>query len=334
MSIPAQTVARPAVDTLWYTRCPVPTASGIAIQKGWLEAEFAQDGIAYRSLASSNNPAVRGSHFDHSQENSFRQGGNAPPIWARSVGRDTVVLGLTWLPQYQRLLTLPGSGIQQAQDLKGKRLALPMRVRDRIDFWRASALQGYLQVLASAGSLFDVHRQARSATAEAFALIRGEVDVIYQYGAGGPFLEAFLGAEVVVDIQAAPDWRLAINNGTPNVLTCSGALARQRPDLVVRHLVQVLRAAAWAEQHQTEALALIANDVSVVPDWVTQAFDPEQLFSCLWPSFSESLVEALELRSHFLYEHGFIPSNVDLKAWLRPDLLEAAYAEVDANKNV
>jgi hypothetical protein len=30
-----------ALDTLWYTRCPVPTGLGIAVQKGWLSDSFA-----------------------------------------------------------------------------------------------------------------------------------------------------------------------------------------------------------------------------------------------------------------------------------------------------
>ncbi len=29
-----------SVDTLWYTRCPVPTAFSLAINLGWLEEEF------------------------------------------------------------------------------------------------------------------------------------------------------------------------------------------------------------------------------------------------------------------------------------------------------
>ena len=45
--------AAPNISELWYTRCPVPTASSIAISQGWLDAEFASDGIAVSSLRAS-----------------------------------------------------------------------------------------------------------------------------------------------------------------------------------------------------------------------------------------------------------------------------------------
>jgi 2'-hydroxybiphenyl-2-sulfinate desulfinase len=32
------------LDTLWYTRCPVPSGLGIAIQLGWMEEAFAAKG--------------------------------------------------------------------------------------------------------------------------------------------------------------------------------------------------------------------------------------------------------------------------------------------------
>ncbi|MBI2727900.1 MAG: ABC transporter substrate-binding protein [Polaromonas sp.] len=337
-------------DALWYTRCPVPTASGIAIHQGWIDQEFAKDGIVVSSLRSSPDRAVRESHFDHRQANSFRQGGNAPPIWSRSEGQDVVVVGLTWLPQYQSILTLPGSGIKTAKDLKGKRLALPRRMNDKIDFWRASALQGYLQVLAAvglgekdvnfvdlavertyigqqkashAGPLFDARQSAQAASAEAFALIRGEVDAIYTYGAAGPALETFLGAHVVVDINHHPDQEVAINNGTPNVLTVSGELARKHPDIVARYLSQVLRAAYWARENREEAGAIIAEEVSVVKEWLPDAFD-ESLYDNLLPSLDAKLVHALEVRKDFMFKHGFIKNDFSIAEWIDPKPLAAA----------
>jgi len=40
--------------------------------------------------------------------------------------------------EVQAVIALPESGIRNAADLRGKRLGLPRRVNDPIDFWRAS----------------------------------------------------------------------------------------------------------------------------------------------------------------------------------------------------
>jgi ABC-type nitrate/sulfonate/bicarbonate transport system substrate-binding protein len=340
------------IERLWYTRCPLPCGTGIAIHHGWLNDEFARCGIEVTSLTASSDADVRASHFDHRQVNSFRQGGNAPPIWARSEGHDVVVVGLTWLPQYQSILALPGSDIKTVADLRGKRLALPRRVNEKMDFWRASALQGYLQALRSAGlgeadvefvdlpveqpyiqdtpttstgQLFGVRQAASSAQAEAFALIRGQVDVLYHYGATGPQLQEFLGARVVVDIARHSTREIAINNGTPNVLTVSGELLRNRPDLVARYVAQVLRASHWARTHRREAAAIFAREVSVAEDWMAEAFD-DAMYDTLEPTLEPELVEALRVRKDFLLRHGFIRNDFSIDDWIDPGPLAAAHA--------
>src|SRR5262245_63406157 len=109
-TVQAETPA--AVEALWYTRCPVPTASGIAIELGWLDEEFAPDGIQVASLRSSGSRTVRESHFDHSMANSFREGGNTPPLWTRARGGDVRLIGATWVEQYQAVVALPEAGIR------------------------------------------------------------------------------------------------------------------------------------------------------------------------------------------------------------------------------
>ncbi|HXZ09102.1 MAG TPA: ABC transporter substrate-binding protein, partial [Paraburkholderia sp.] len=49
---------------------------------------------------------IRRSHFTHSQPWSFRQGGNIPALWARSQGSDTRLIGLSWVDEFQALITL------------------------------------------------------------------------------------------------------------------------------------------------------------------------------------------------------------------------------------
>ena len=68
---------------------------------------------------------MRESHFGHTQANSFRQGGNIPPLWARSHGADVRLIGLSWAEQYQAVVTRRDSGIDGPADLAGRKLALP-----------------------------------------------------------------------------------------------------------------------------------------------------------------------------------------------------------------
>ena len=268
------------MTTLWYTRCPIPTAAGIAVQTGMLAEEFAPDGIEVRSLSASASRRVHESHFDHTQPDSFRHGGNVPPIWSRSRGADTAVVALSWTDEYQSIIALPESGIAAPADLKGRRIGLPARVNDQIDFYRSMCLRGTLHALALAGlderdvrfvkipveenyigatsqsqtgQLWSGAHRARRSRAEAFALVRGEIDAVYTSGALGLFLRDFLGARDIVDLGFHADPAIRCNNDQPTVLTVSGPLARERPAHVARFLGKCPRAAGPACAHRRDA---------------------------------------------------------------------------------
>src|SRR5690606_8498876 len=136
---------------VFYTVCPVPSAISIALGRGELQAGFAHSGATLTNVRTHPDRDVRESHYDQTQRNLFREGGNIPPLWSRSAGRDVRLIGLTWVDHYASLVALPGSGIRTPADLKGKRLGLVHRPNDRIDFTRATQLRGYLVALEAAG---------------------------------------------------------------------------------------------------------------------------------------------------------------------------------------
>lgn len=121
------------------------------------------------------------------------------------------------------------------------------------------------------------------------------VETSFRHGGNAPPLwsrsQELLDANVVVDIGHHPDRRLAVNNGTPNVFTVSGKLARTRPDIVARYMLQVLRASEWARRHPREASSIIAKEVGTMDDWMPEAFD-SSMYEDLAPSLRPELVDA------------------------------------------
>jgi ABC-type nitrate/sulfonate/bicarbonate transport system substrate-binding protein len=341
--------------TLWYTRCPVPTAFSIAVQQGTLHQEFAADGIAVRSLASSSDRNVRQSHFDATQSSFFRHGGNGPPLIARSRGADIRVVALSWNKARKAVLTLPETGIRSAADLKGRRISIPRRVSDSVDFWRAAVLRGFGQALRSAGLSFDDVEQVEVATGrtfvedtrpsteqnaslwdarfmlghqreEAFALVRGEVDAIYSHGAIAAIVEGFLGTTTVADLgERAPGAAATAlaNNDFPYVLTASGQLIDEQPELVERWLARVLAASAWARSHERQTKQIIAAETGLAVELVDHAYSPS-IHQELDLDTSPEQIEALRSQYEHLRAYDFLKQPFDLAAFIDPRPLAAA----------
>ena len=328
-------------QTLWYTRCPVPTASGIALNKGWIENEFKPDGIEVISLRQSDDVKVREAHYTHNLDNAFRQGGNVPAIYAKSEGADTALIGLHWVSQYQGLLTRSNSDIKEISSLKKKRFALPIRHNDPIDFWRSMSLAAYTAALSLQGlnledielvelpisaSYIDVNkgnvdphaivpRLERQHSTEVLALLNDKVDVIYGHSAWGCHIREMFSLYEIINIRDCSDDRLKIINRHPKVLTVSRQLLESHPDLVDRYVFQVIKAAKWAQKNQDEARRILAQEIGVAEYWIDEGCG-NNIINELNISLETELVDALNARQIFLKKHGFINNLIDLDSWV------------------
>ena len=349
-----------SIDTLWYTRCPVPTAFSAAVRLRWIEQDFARDRIKIASLLNSSDRAVRESHFAHTQPNSFRHGGNIPPIWAFSEGNDVRLIGLWWTEENQLVLVRSDSDLRAVADLKGRRLSVPHRLNDSIDFWRATVLRGYRSALKAAGlTVHDVElvdipvsrawlddspqqtsREGSLWTAattrafqreEAIALLTGKVDAIFSAHAHAADIRAFLGARVLIDLSKLPDRSLRINNATPLALTASGALVEKDPELVARWLADVIEAAEWAESHRDETFRIVAAESGVAEEFAHEAFGAD-LPDQLTPDLSDENVAAIESQKSFLLEHRFIRHDFALEKFIAREPLARAWQIVRNRK--
>ncbi|HZZ05368.1 ABC transporter substrate-binding protein [Paraburkholderia sp.] len=351
------------IQSIWYTRCPVPTPLGIAAHLGWLDDEFARDGITVRSLQETQHAAQRASHIDHTLDNSFRQGGSIPALWARSAGADTRVIALTWVDEAQAIVALPDSGIRTAKDLRGRRVGLPKRAGERIDIFRAAALRGFVSVLELEGlsardvELVDVAAASvrepadggalpaatfsnpgsvssrRLYSAEIAALVRGEVDAIYVKGSLGLESAYLIGARIVVDIGFHPEPKVRINNGSPRPLTVNAATLDNHPDIVSRFLARVIDVDGWAREHKQEVLGYLGRETGSGDDWLRLAYG-DDVHQRLRTDLDDTSIAALDDFKGFLVEWGFLPADFDIHAWIDPGALAQSHRYVASSSGL
>jgi ABC-type nitrate/sulfonate/bicarbonate transport system substrate-binding protein len=346
-------------DEIWFTRCPVPTATGIAFKLGWLTAAFAADGIALRTLQEGRTELGR-HHYDHRLPTLIREGGNMLAFAARAQGEPTKLIGLTWIEESQLILARPDSGIASAADLKGKRLALPSWNNNPIpshvrgtSIARGMSLAGYKGVLASAGLTFDdvelvetLDRrrrtsggpgrdadpsQAQSATDQGVGglwpfqqLVDGTVDAIYVKGAAALDQARANGLVVAIDLDQLPDPRFRVNNGTPRPITVHQDLLDNHFDLVVRFLAVTLRAAAHVAEQPEVLRDILKFETAGSDEAVDQAY--AQLHAGLRPTLDDERLALFDQQKKFLFAHGFLDADFALSDWIDARPLAAAVA--------
>ncbi len=335
------------LEKIWFTRCPVPTASGIAYTLGWLSEEFAADGLPVDTLQEARQLGRH--HYDHDLPGLFREGGNVPALAARAAGAPSRLIGLTWIEEWQTILVRPDSGIRSPADLKGKRLALPAWADTRGgSIARAMSLHGYKGALALAGLGFDdVQLVEVALTSQEGAptpqeslqrlwsgldhLVKGDVDAVYVKGASAADAARRLGLVVGIDLDLIAEPRQRINNGTPRPITVHQDLLDNHFDLVVRFLAQTLRAAEWASANRAELFSILESETKAGSQGVAEAYRGN-FHESLAPSLSEERVGFLQIQKDFLNLHGFLQGDFDINDWVDQRPLAAARELLNARR--
>lgn len=333
----------PESTTLWYTRCPVPSASGVAIARDLLSEAFADRDVTWRPITDA--PGGSEAHFTHDLAGLFREGGNVPAIAAYSAARRSVLLGLTFVPELQAIVVPSASPVGSLEELAGHRMAIPRQESSRIDFYRAMALRGMENALVAAGMRLsdvipcDVGRAAAvigDPSGEGYA---AELDALADGFADAAYIKGSLGADILATGQYRSIWSVdeasslseQINNGTPRAITADRRVVDERPELAARYLAVLASAAAWASGNGGEVVDIVAKETGGTASGVLGAYG-DAFGDRLIPSLRPELIEALDSQKDFLLRHGFIHQDFQSTDWMERGPLEAAlqFADIGA----
>jgi 2'-hydroxybiphenyl-2-sulfinate desulfinase len=327
-----------------YTICPVGNASYIAAHKGWLEEGLAPLGVKPILLQSLSQERWK-AHFDYSDDALFREGGNIPPIWAKSRGAEVVLIGTALLAQKQYILVRIDSPIYRIEQLVNRRLGIPVRSRALIDFHKATALQGFRTTLALRGfSLKDanlveivtegdfhstpINERKNDSPLEFESLEKGEVDALYvKLSAIQKVLDTGK-FRVLYDLAADKKQVSPINNEYPEAFTVSRRLAEEHPEVVTAYVKQVVRASIWAKTNYLEALQWLAKQTHATPSQAAASFEKD-FNERMSLSLSKENLKILEGQKRFLFDNGFIERDFDLADWADDRFLARALAELE-----
>jgi len=340
-------VHKASLKEIWSGRCPVPTATGLALKLGWLKEEFAADGIEVFDRREQAGDRWRTTYGTELVPPLFREGGAIPALIGKAQGEHTRLIGLTWIDEWQTILVHPQSGITSPAQLKSRRLAVPAwgtttKGRRSSSIARGMSLHGYKNVLDYAGldwrnvTLVEVGsgdgRERESAQDDGLQglwagiaqLAKGEVDAVYVKGASAVDAARKAGVVVGIDLDALPTRRARVNNGTPRPLTVPEYLLDDHFDVVVRYLAQTIRVSEWAKENEAAVHRVLQGETRGGADAVATAYR-NGFHTSLHPDLSEGRLGFFAIQKDFLLLHGFLDKDFSVAEWADHRPLEAAW---------
>ena len=344
---------------VWYTNCPMISASNIDQELGWTKQDYKKIGVKYAFFRSVRENDFY-PHYIHNLDNLIRFGGMYPPINVNADIRKLKLLGATSQNEGGAMMVRAKDDIYRMAELKGKKIGLSKSLNTiKNDWWRITEEYGIELMLRVNGmTRADVqivefpypddwygdpkmlepmdnpsdlwlqrdHKRDLAFRPLETALEKGVVDAIYTQSKQFQQLQEATGRlKAIEDLSRYPDWTLQANN-IPAIITCTEEMAEQHPELVVTYLKSMIKVGRWGNEHKHAAAAIL--------DKQTFYLDVEATFQGilpidLVPNLSPQNMARIEVGKNFMLSHGYIKNDFDVQKWAAPQFLEQAAKEAD-----
>ena len=345
---------------VYYTNCPLISASNVDQELGWTKGEYKKIGVNYLYLrARKENDWYP--HYIHNMDNIIRFGGLFPPIHVHADIRRTRLLGVTHVPTEGGVMMVRSrDDIYTMKDLKGKKIGLS-RSQNKIktDWWGIQEEQGIELMLKINGMTrddveivefpypddwYDVpemmgpemenpselwlkrdHKNDLAFRPLETALEKGAIDAMYSQSRVLSVLSETTGKfKSIEDLGRHPDWTLQVAN-IPATITCSDVMAEKHPELAVTFLKGMIKVGRWANEHKAAAAAIL--DKQTFYRDVEDTYDGIRRVD-LVPNLSPQNMVSVDIGKDFMLSHGYIKNDFDVNEWAAPEFLETAAREL------
>ena len=344
---------------VYYTNCPLISASNVDQELGWTKEEYKKIGIKYAYLRS-NEKNDWYPHYIHNLDNLIRFGGLFPPIHVQADIRRTRLLGVTHVPHEGGVLIVRAKDdLYRLSDLKGKKIGISRSMNQiKNDWWRIQEHQGIELMLRMNGmTMEDIqlvefpyaddwynfpemltpmenpsewqlkrdHKHDLAFRPLETALEKGVIDAMYSQSKVLSVLTEATGKFAIIeDLSKYPDWRLQVAN-IPAAITCTDVMAEEHPELVVAFMKGMIKVGRWSNEHKHATAAILNKQTYYldVEDTYRGIKDVDMV-----PNLSLLNLAAVEQGKNFMFKKGYIKNDFDVHQWAAPEFLEKASREL------
>jgi len=344
---------------VYYTNCPLISASNVDQELGWTREEYKKIGVKYQFLrADARNDWYP--HYIHNLDNLIRFGGLFPPVAVHADIRRTVLLGVTHTYEGGVMMVRARDDIYNMSDLKGKKIGLSKSMNKiKNDWWRIQEEQGIELMLRKNGmTRADVeivefpyaddwynlpamvkdpmenaselwlkrdHKHDLAFRPLETALLNGTVDAIYnQSGPLQQLSEATGKIKSIEDLSRYPDWTLQVAN-IPATITCTDVMAKEHPELVVAFLKGMIKVGRWSNRNKSASAEILDKQTFYLDvEHTLRGIEKMDMV----PNLSAQNLASVEIGKDFMFSHGYIKNDFDVNEWADPSFLEQAAREL------
>lgn len=279
-------------------------------EQGLLEEAFAEDNISVEwTLSQGSNRSLE---LLNSRSVDFGSTAGAAALLGKANGNPIKAIYVYSQPEWTALVTRPDTGINQVEDLRGKRIAVTRGTDPHIFLLRALDQAGLSEQDVELVQL--QHPDGRT------ALTRGDVDA---WAGLDPHMAA---AEL--EEQAALFFRNPDLN-TYGVLNVREDFAQRYPDAVERVLTVYEQGRQWALDNPEDLAALLAQEAGLETEIAVRQLERT--------NFSDSVIGAVHrdtivAAGDVLIKSDVIPADTNV-AQVVDDLIDAQYIETVAARS-